>query len=310
MTGALDTLAKPLADRLQLYRCRWQRRSPRTFNEKLLYKMVWDRRQILVTYADKVAAADYVARRIGPGYTPERYVVTDDLGSIERSRLPPNFVVKNTHLSGGVVVVFDGADPAERLPAPEDVYARRAIRPENLDWDHLVELSEAWLATTFVNTAQPCGEWMYGPVPRRVVIEELVLGPDGGLPDDLRFFVFNGKCRMVRAASGVVRGGKTIDHFWPDWTPIDVVFFDGELIPRATSLPVRPERLTEIIEVAETLASETDFLRVDLFDVPSRIVIGELTSFPSAANGRWDPPDLDRQLGEFWQLPRRYRGAR
>jgi hypothetical protein len=306
----VDVLPKWMSDRLRLSRCRWDRRHPRTFNEKLLYKMVWDRRPILVTYADKVAAAEYVARRVGPGHTPERHVVTDDLAAVDRSGLPHNFVVKNSHLSGGVVVVFDGADRHVELQAPEDVYERRAIQPEKLDWDRLVEVSEAWLATLFVNTVDPCGEWMYGRVPRCVVIEELVLGHDGGLPDDLRFFVFNGTCRMIRTARGVVGGGKTIDHFWPDWTPIAVTFIDGEPVSRASSIPSRPERLTEMIELAETLASETDFLRVDMFDVPGRIVVGELTSFPSAGNGRWDPPDLDLQLGDFWTLPRRYGAAR
>lgn len=307
---SVDVIRQRLADRIELARCRRHRRHPRTFNEKVLYKMVWDRRPILVTYADKVAAADYIARRLGPGYTPGRYLVTADLAGVDPSALPENFVVKNAHLSGGVVVVFDGADPDTDLQSPEDVYARRAIRPEKLDWDRLVEVSNAWLATTFVNTTNPCGEWMYGPVPRRVVVEELVLGPDGGLPDDLRFYVFNGTCRMVRAVRGVVGGGKTMDHFWPDWTHIEASFTDGVPIPQAAVTPARPQRLTEMIELAETLASETDFLRVDMFDVDDRVVIGELTSFPSAGNGRWDPPDLDLQLGDFWKLPRRYRAHR
>ena len=43
--------------------------APQTFNEKILSKMVWDRRPILVTCADKVAAADHIARQSGPGCT-------------------------------------------------------------------------------------------------------------------------------------------------------------------------------------------------------------------------------------------------
>jgi hypothetical protein len=306
----LDAFPQAFADRVALARCRKARRNPRTFNEKLLYKMVWDRRPILVTYADKVAAADYIERRLGPGYTPDRHLVTDDLGAVDRYGLPQNFVVKNSHLSGGVVVVFDRADPSVELQAPADVYERRAVRPENLDWNRLVDVSEAWLETTFVNALNPCGEWMYAEVPPRLVIEELVLGPAGALPDDLRFFVFNGTCRVIRTACGIVGGGKTIDHFWPDWSPIDVTFLDPQRVPRASPTPSRPERLSEMIELAETLASETDFLRVDMFDTPDRIVVGELTSFPSAGNGRWDPPDLDLQMGDFWRLPRRYRAVR
>jgi len=300
-------LSRHVADRVALYRCRLQRRHPRTFNEKLLYKMVWDRRPLLVTFADKIACADYIASRIGPGYTAEHYVVTDDLASVRRSDLPENLVVKNSHLSGGVVVVFDGAPPDAQLQSPDEVFARRAVQPGNLDWDRLVEVSEAWIARTYAT--DPCGERMYGPVPKRVIVEELVLNPDGGLPDDLRFFVFNGRCRMVRAAGGIVCGTKTVDEFKPDWTPIDVTFVDEDRIQRSPVPIPAPERLAEMIELAETLASESDFLRVDMFKVADRIVIGELTNFPSAGNARWDPPDLDAELGACWRQPRRYRGS-
>jgi len=70
------------------------------------------------------------------------------------------------------------------------------------------------------------------------------------------------------------------------------------------------EVLDVMIALAEELASETDFLRVDMFHLADRIVVGELTNFPDAANSRWDPPEVDMQLGELWELPRRYRAPR
>jgi hypothetical protein len=279
-----------------------------SFNEKLLYKMVWDRRPLLVTLADKVAVRDYIAERIGPGYTTDIYAITEDLATIRREDLPRNFVVKNSHLSGGVVVVFDGADPNAKLPDPADVYARTAVCPDRVDWEQLLEVSEAWLSTSY--TTDLCGEWMYDEVPRRVVVEELITSPTGALPDDLRFFVMNGRCRMIRAACGVVGATKTVDDFWPGWIPIDASFIDGVPVPQSSRALPPPARLAEMTSLAETLAAETDFLRVDMFMLDDRIVVGELTNFPSAANGRWDPPGLDDVLGEFWAVPRRYRRPR
>jgi hypothetical protein len=294
-------LPDPVLDRLRLYQCRWNRRNPRTFNEKLLYKMVWDRRELVVTFADKVAAKEYVASRIGPGYTARTLRVTNDLTSVDLAELPPNFVVKNAHLSGGVVVVFDGADPSAELPSPDDVHARTVVTRERLDWQRLAEISARWIATTY--STDPCGEWMYQRVPPAILIEELLTTPDHRLPDDVRFFVFNGRCRLVRVASGVVGGGKTIDDFRPDWTPVEAQYIEGHPIPRAAVRPQRPARLDEMIRLAETLAAETDFLRVDMFLLGDRIVVGELTNFPAAGIARWDPPDLAWELGRSWRLP-------
>jgi len=68
--------------------------------------------------------------------------------------------------------------------------------------------------------------WWLVRCPGRAIVEEMVLGPDGGLPDDLRFYVFNGGCRIVRSAVRVVWQSKTIGEVGPDWTPIDAIFVD------------------------------------------------------------------------------------
>ena len=43
-----------------------------------------------------------------------------------------------------------------------------------------------------------------------------------------------------------------------------------------------------------------DFVRVDLYNLPGRIVVGELTHYPSAGTQVFDPPHLDHRLGALW----------
>ena len=61
-----------------------------------------------------------------------------------------------------------------------------------------------------------------------------------------------------------------------------------------------------MIEVAERLGAETDFVRVDLYVLPNRIVVGELTSFPAAGDSPFDPPSFNARFGRHWTVPPRY----
>lgn len=62
-----------------------------------------------------------------------------------------------------------------------------------------------------------------------------------------------------------------------------------------------------MIRIAETLAADTDFVRVDLYLLPDRIVFGELTSYPAGGDSPFRPERFDAEFGEHWTVPRRYR---
>ncbi len=68
-----------------------------------------------------------------------------------------------------------------------------------------------------------------------------------------------------------------------------------------------PARLREMIAVAESLGDGTDFVRVDLYLLPDRIVFGELTSYPAGGDSPFEPPSFDVEFGRHWTVPRRYR---
>src|SRR5437867_168335 len=51
---------------------------PVTFNEKIRYKILHDRRPLLMTWADKFAVRDYIARKVGAEFLTELYLVTKD----------------------------------------------------------------------------------------------------------------------------------------------------------------------------------------------------------------------------------------
>ena len=62
-----------------------------------------------------------------------------------------------------------------------------------------------------------------------------------------------------------------------------------------------------MIRVAETLARDSDFLRVDLYEVEDDVYFGELTSTPGAGSISFEDHALNEEIGSYWEQPRGYR---
>ena len=81
--------------------------NPKTFNEKLQWLKLHDRKPEYVLMVDKYAAKHYVEKRIGEGYTIPTLGVYDSFAQIDFDALPNQFVLKVTHDSGGLVICKD-----------------------------------------------------------------------------------------------------------------------------------------------------------------------------------------------------------
>jgi TupA-like ATPgrasp len=265
---------------------------PQTFMDKVRYKMLHDRRPLLTTFADKVAVRDYVEAKAGKEVLTDLVLVTDDAGRIRENGLPREFALKMSHASGGIVIVGDHVAPEKALPKPSAGWVKVEVSPAGLDWERLSRLCRGWLSRRY----RPTREWAYRYVPPRILVEELLL-VNGAVPPDLRFFVFNGRVRLV----GVDMGRFSLQvgsFYWPDWTPIPV---QEPSTPEGPPVE-RPSALPEMIRIAEALGQETDFVRVDLYQVGDRIVFGELTNYPWGGLDEFRPASFNYELGALWTL--------
>ena len=297
-----DPLRKPTRGALEVLEYHWataRSRHPQTFSDKLRYKMLRDHRPLLTTLADKVAVRDYVAARVGEEVLPQLVAVLDDATALDPATLPSNFALKAAHASGGIVLVSDRASADARLPDPASHWPHAVVLPANVDWDRIRDLCAAWITRLY--GGGPRKEWAYVDVPRRIIIEELLADDRGGVPADYKLFVFNGTCRLIQVDSNRYETHSQ-DFFEPDWTWLDVDF----LAPSSATPPAAPASLAEMIRISEELAAETDFVRVDLYDVGGRVVFGELTSYPLGGSRRFRPESFDATVGRWWTTPRRY----
>jgi hypothetical protein len=278
----------------------WRTRNPVTFREKVRYKMLRDRRDLVVTFADKAAVRDYVAAVVGESYLPRAYAIIDSPRGLYDLALPDYYVVKPTHGSGAAIIVSSHAPVDSRLPDPRWGWVYSHVRPEFATGHQIAQIAEEWVAKLYGQG--PNREWVYGQVPRRVIVEEMLAGVDGAIPDDYKFFVFHGQCVFIQVDSGRF-GRRTQDFYRPDWQRVPMS--GGP--PWADPEPARPEHLDEMIRVAESLGRDTDFVRVDLYDVDGRVVFGELTSFPAGGDSPFDPEAFNVEFGRPWSVPRKYR---
>jgi hypothetical protein len=253
---------------------------PTTFREKVLWKMAKDRRPLLTVFADKVAVREYVRRVVGPTYLKTLYGVLDDPGKLPVLDLPDAFVVKANH--GWDMNVF-------------------CLRKSAVDWGPLVDTCRRWLSLDYSDRPDDVNlEWAYRDIPRRILVEEYLEDPGGLRPYDYKLSVFHGRVRMIRV--DVHDPERRANFYWPDWSQIDV---EGWV--RRTTHPIPcPSRLGDMIRIAELLGQETDFVRVDLYQIGQRLVFGELTNYPAAGELIYSDPKFDALLGSFWRIPRWY----
>lgn len=248
------------------------RRPPRTFSEKINWRVVHDRRPLVAQLGDKLAMKRY-ATQVCPGLrVPEVLWTGRDLAELPAD-LPQHWVLKPNHGTMRVHVVVGRPDLAR-----------------------LGQVTAGWLDEPLYRSR---GEWVYSRA-RRLLLAEQFLGRPGTLPVDHKFLVFDGRVRLVQVDSGRLTSGHARRLYTPDWVPFDVLEPGIALGPASPP----PAALPEMLAAAEALGRGFDFVRVDLYDVDGVVWFGELTPYPGGGLDRYDPA-FDELLGSWWELPRR-----
>lgn len=74
--------------------------NPKTFNEKLQWLKLYNRKDEYTIMVDKVAVRDYISKKLGEEYLIPCLGVWDNPNDIDFDKLPDQFVLKCNHNSG------------------------------------------------------------------------------------------------------------------------------------------------------------------------------------------------------------------
>ena len=256
---------------------------PKTYNEKLQWLKLNDRKPEYTTMVDKYAAKEYVANIIGKEYIIPTLGVWDRPEDIAWDDLPHQFVLKTTHGGGskGVVICRD-KDTFDRAEA-------------------ICHLRSSMKKSLYRNYR----EWPYKDVKHRVIAEELLQennpstksGQENEI-NDYKFFCFNGRPLNCGVFSG--RWSRmAADYFDMEWSHLPFTLKGN---PCAGTTPSKPKAFETMYQLATKLAAGHPHIRVDFYEVNGKVFFGELTFYSASGFGQFEPDEWDKIWGSQLEL--------
>ena len=249
--------------------------NPKTFGEKQQWLKLNYHSKLMTTCADKYEVRNFLTEK-GYGHLLNGVIaVYDSIDQLDISKLPAQFVLKATHGSGWNLVCTDKS---------------------KVNWWIWKKIMNVWLHN---NIFWPGREWPYKNMKPRLIAEPFLKDSSGQLMD-YKIFCFNGKAHFLQAN----KGRDTLNHaqnFYDlDW---NILPFGKDLKPRPDIHIPAPYNLKEMARIAEDLAGDFPFVRVDFYEVNNKIIFGEMTFYPKSGLPDFTPPEYDQILGDLLVLP-------
>lgn len=250
-------------------------RNPITFNQKLQVLKLINKEPKYTQMVDKYEAREIVKKKIGERYLIPLLGVWDKVEDIDFDQLPNQFVLKPTHNSGTVVICKD-----------KSKFDLKAARKK---------LNKALR----INYYYGGREYPYKNVKPRIICEKYMVDPSGEELKDYKFLCFNGEPRILFVASN-----RSID--------VRFDFYDMELnrLPFTTGEHnfskdsiTRIESFDEMIHIANKLSKGIIHIRIDLYNIQSRVYFGEFTFHHNGGVVPFHPNEWDKKLGDLINLP-------
>lgn len=248
---------------------------PKTFNEKLQWLKLYDRKDIYTKMVDKYEVKKYVASIIGEEYIIPTLGVYNKFEDINFSQLPNQFVIKCTHDSGGIVICKN---------------------KETFNFKQAKKKLEKNLKQNFYYKAR---EWPYKNVKPRIIVEKYIEDVNNKDLRDYKLMCFNGKvkCSFVCLERNS-KSGLKIDFYDENWNKMNF----SRHYKNSNQETKKPNNYEKMVEFSERLSKDTKFLRVDFYEIKDQLYFGELTFYPGAGYEEFTPFEYDEILGNWIDL--------
>jgi hypothetical protein len=252
-------------------------KSPKGFNEKINWLKLYDSRKSndLKPYlCDKYTARAYVKKLLGSDeILNELFWEGENPEDIPFDDLPDQFVIKVTHGSTFNIICKDKS---------------------KINREKTIKLLKVWLKAKYL----PCyGEWWYGIVPPRMIIEKYLENTDRQELLDYKVYCFNGKPRLIDVHC--FKNEDKINTYDTDWNYLNDVKFKSNHFDQVE----KPAVLDQLLLYAEKLSQDFAHVRVDFIIINNQIYFEELTFATGAGFDEIIPYSFELTMGEWIQLP-------
>lgn len=247
-------------------------KNPKTYNEKLQWLKLYDRKKEYIQYVDKYEVRKYIKETLGEEYLIPLIAVYDSVEEIAWDKLPQKFVLKCTHGSKANIICKDKSKLAI------DKAKKKLKRWMNKNWYYFGR------------------EWPYKAVTPRIVCEKYLM--DNII--DYKILCFNGVPKLIQVHLNRDSEDYTMDYYTLDWKKTKIT---KKGVKTTNDVAEKPSNLSEMIEISRTLSKNTYFSRIDLYNVGNKIYFGEITLFPTSGFAPLDNIEDELLLGKWINLP-------
>lgn len=234
--------------------------NPQTFNEKLQWLKLYNRKPEYTMMVDKYKVREYIKEQLGEEYLIPLLGVWDKAEDIDFDKLPNQFVLKCNHNSGfGMYICKDKS----KLTQKEIKVVRKNLT-KGLQQDYYL-------------TGR---EWPYKDVPRKIIAEKYIEDKETGELRDYKFFCFNGCVDCVMLCFDRGSGDTKYYFFNRNW---DLLRYNvrGKNAPENFTLE-KPKNIDKMFDLAAELSDGIPFVRIDLYNSNNQIYFGEFTFYPDS----------------------------
>ena len=250
--------------------------NPRTFNQKLQWLKLNDKKDIHTIMADKYQAKEFVAEALGKEYVIPTIKVYDRAEDIRFDELPDRFAIKCTHDSGSTFICRD---------------------KELFEWKKIKKKLGRALSRNYFYRGR---EWPYKNIKPRIIVEPFLVDAEGNAVNDYKFYCFNGKPQFLYVSKGLDEHlTARLSFLTLDWQFAD---FRRTDYPDLEKLPQKPEAYEDMLRCAEILCKGEKFVRVDFYCIGKQVLFSEFTFYPNGGLVHFEPQEYDLKLGDMLKL--------
>lgn len=251
---------------------------PKTFQEKLQWIKLNDRKSIYHQMVDKYDVKKYIADCVGEMYNIPTIGIWNSFEEIDFDLLPNAFVLKGTFDSGSYYICKDKSKINK-----SDIKKKLYIN---------------WKKDYYVYSR----EWPYKGLKHRIIAEPLLEDSTCKYLRDFKFYCFNGEPKIFYITSD--KGGELPirqDFFDINGRHLDIQ--DEHYTNNPIQIPPLPINLKTMVKMCYRLARNTYHLRVDFYEINGKIYCGELTFFEAGGFCCFVPQKYNLILGDWIKLP-------
>ena len=197
---------------------------------------------------------------------------------IDFNKLPDQFVIKCNHDCASVIICKN---------------------KKTFDYESAKIKIERSLKTNYYYGGR---EWVYKDIKPKIIIEKYMEDNKKGELSDYKFFCFNGKVQFFKIDFD------RFENHGANYYDLDkniLKFGEKAYPPNYNKKIIMPKNIDKMVELAEKLAKNILFVRIDFYNIKGKIYFGEITFYPFGGFGKFIPEEWDYKIGEMLKLPQK-----